>query len=218
MNPTDSPRNMKGGVMKIADLEKAFFSIQKVFAEEHNLLNTIESRFSELIPLLNIEAISFCIDNYLTAEMDYHTQGNRGLGRMSDNIPRFGGYFRKPLSSLSQEDKAQLLTYFQDIILRGYLVHALFAEAKIDKPIQTDITTIYEKFIPSIYMTNPSNMGEKLQNVLYASINTAMNDIKSFLDKKGMKGGGFFSTDKTDYILIYYPLAGFVIRAIEVRG
>ena len=150
--------------------------------------------------------------------MDFQTSGDRGLGRMTDYIPRLGGYFRGQLSSLSSEEKSELCGLIQDIILRGYLVRALFVEAKLEQAKISSGSESYENWIPGIYSDDPSSMGENLRNLFGAITNTAFVAIRMFFKKQGMKGGGFLSKDKTDIILLYYPLAGFGLRLVEVRG
>jgi hypothetical protein len=54
----------------------------------------------ELRSCFNIVAVGFCFSKYISSELDSQTPGDRGLGRLSTEIPRLGAYFRKPISRL----------------------------------------------------------------------------------------------------------------------
>ena len=65
---------------------------------------------------------------YRDSELDFTTPGNRGIGRMTESIPRFGAYFRKPLSILSDQELNELSYLMQDLCLLGYLNSAVFIQ------------------------------------------------------------------------------------------
>ena len=77
---------------------------------------------------------------------------------------------------------------------------------------QFDADQLFKPWIPAIYATNlPKDVEEMLRGV----IKTPIERLKHFLLGKKAIGGGFFSADKTDDILIWYPVAGFMLRSTE---
>ena len=201
---------------KIENIETVMSLITNTFRKEQDILNRIKPRFEQLKLKINTEIFNHCVEKYINAELDFKTPGNRGLGRMTDNIPRFGAYFRKKLSKLSQNDLDNLYIKIQDIIISGYLVHALFMEEVANNPVITDGETLYEKWIPGIYASSPFEMGKNLSNIFYICIESSCQALKDLMGGCGIKAGGFLSADKTDEILVYYACAGFGLRTIEV--
>lgn len=196
-------------------------SIRSVFAgaETKELSEHAERNFQQLKPKSNSDAIIYCLGKYIEAELDFMTPGKRGLGRMTAFIPRFGAYFRKPLSMLPLQERTKLYTLIQDLILRGYLVHALFVEESVEQAKLSSGPPLYEAWIPGIYISDPSEMGKNLRILFRACTDPALKALKGFLAQHRMRGGGFpFTGLKTDLILSYYAIAGFGLRVVEGRG
>ena len=202
----------------ITYLEKAMSSIRLAFADDKGFLEFIEPKYAELKGTFNISAISYCFENYINAELDFETPGVRGLGRMSTYIPRLGAYFKNQISRLSKEDLNELYEIIQDILLKGYLVHALGSGQKLEEGKIKDPQTLYKAWIPKIYSSGLDQLEEGFRNILSISVESAYRALLAFLQGHKMKGGGVFSKDKTDEIFIYYALAGFILRVVEVRG
>src|SRR5262249_33995315 len=49
-----------------------------------------------------------CVERFIEAELDFHSPGGRGIGRLSEVIPRYGAYFRKYLQSMDQAELTKL--------------------------------------------------------------------------------------------------------------
>ena len=210
----------------IDHLESLFSSIRITFLKsEESFLETIESMFKQLMLEFNSEAITYCLEKYIGAELDYTTPGGRGLGRMTTNIPRFGAYFRKPLSMLSHQELNELYFLIQDLCLIGYLAPVLFMEGPIRHAKLSSGDSLYKAWIPRIYVSDPFEMGPKLRTYIGACTASAFRVIYDFMRQHGMKGGilfnragSFLSMGKVNEILSYYILAGFGLRVVEVSG
>jgi hypothetical protein len=158
--------------------------------------------------------IDYCIDKYVAAEMDYITPGLRGIGRMNEDVPRFGGYFRRQLSGVSKDILDELASLFKQSIYIGYLTHVLTFEEKPKNPNITSPQILFDKWIPGIYVSNIAKV-PNLRSFLYGAVNDTMLEAKSIMKTNKLKGGGLFNQDKTDLILSFYPVAGFGLRARE---
>jgi hypothetical protein len=210
-------------ICKIEHLEEAFLLIKeelnnKTEIDETEIVEQAELNFEQFRNNYNCDVLSYCLEKYINAELDFTTPGDRGIGRVSLIIPRYGSYFRKQLLLMSKNNLIKLYNLIQDIILRGYLVHLLFME----RPVKiSDILTgeeIFEKWIPGIYSQDLSKMPEPLQKIMILCTNSVFTDLEDFMVLHKMKGGGFLSKDKTNEILCYYPFAGYGLRLVETRG
>ena len=149
----------------------------------------------------NCDALSYCLEKYINAELDFTTPGDRGIGRVSLIIPRYGAYFRKQLLLMSKNNLIKLYNLIQDIILRGYLVHLLFLERPVKTSVILTGEEIFEKWIPGLYSQDLSKTPELLQKIMILCTNSVFTDLEDFMVLHKMKGGGFLSKDKTNEIL-----------------
>ena len=210
-------------ICKIEHLEEAFLLIKeelnnKTEIDETEIVEQAELNFEQFRNNYNCDVLSYCLEKYINAELDFTTPSDRGIGRVSLIIPRYGAYFRKQLLLMSKNNLIKLYNLIQDIMLRGYLVHLLFME----RPVKiSDILTgeeIFEKWIPGIYSQDLSKMPEPLRKIMILCTNSVFTDLEDFMVLHKMKGGGFLSKDKTNEILCYYPFAGYGLRLVETRG
>lgn len=200
------------------DLERAMDAFRKTFSDDEPFMGFINPKYDKLKTTFNSKAITHCFGNYINAELDYKTEGVRGLGRMSTYIPRLGAYFRKPISKLAVDEINELYRLIQDTILIGYLNHALGSGENLEEAVLTDGEELFKAWIPEIYSSGIGQMEEGFRNMLTATVEAAYRELTAFFSEHGMKGGGFLAKDKTDDIFIYYALAGFILRVTEVRG
>ena len=210
----------------IDNLKSSFSSIRAIFSKsEKSFLETMESMFKQLISKFNSDAITYCLENYIGAELDYTAPENLGLGRMTTIIPRFGAYFRKPLSMLSHQELDELYLIIQEFCIRGYLAPVLFVEEPIKHAKLSSGDSLYKEWIPRIYVSNPLEMGPNLRAYIDACTVPVFEEIYSFMRQHGMKTGiifnrtgRFLSMGKVNEIISYYILAGFGLRVVEVGG
>lgn len=193
-------------------LRKALQEINAIFDEP--VKEKFNKKYEAFISVYDEKSILFCVDKYLSAEFDYITPGQRGIGRMNDSVPRLGGYFRKQLSNLSIDNKNELIHLIKQSIFIGYLSHVLTMEDELKKPTVSSEDTLFDKWIPGLYVSDISRV-PNLSNFIYGASSETLLKVKSFMKQHDFKGGGFFSEDKTDLILSYYPIAGFGLRARE---
>lgn len=210
-------------ICKIEHLEEAFLLIKEELnneteIDETEIVEQAESNFEQFGNNYNCDVLSYCLEKYVNAELDFTTPGDRGIGRVSLIIPRYGAYFRKQLLLMSKNNLIKLYNLIQDIILRGYLVHLLFMERPVKISVILKGEEIFEKWIPGIYSQDLSKMPEPLQKIMILCTNSVFKDLEDFMVLHKMKGGGFLSKDKTNEILCYYPFAGYGLRLVETRG
>lgn len=210
-------------ICKIEHLEETFLLIKEELnneteIDETEIVEQAESNFEQFRNNYNCDVLSYCLEKYVNAELDFTTPGDRGIGRVSLIIPRYGAYFRKQLLLMSKNNLIKLYNLIQDIILRGYLVHLLFMERPVEISVILKGDEIFEKWIPGIYSQDLSKMPELLQKIMSLCTNSAFTDLEDFMVLHKMKGGGFLSKDKTNEILCYYPFAGYGLRLVETRG
>jgi hypothetical protein len=199
-------------------LMHAFEEICNTIGKDTELVNSFKAKIDSLKEVFNSKAVTHCFEKFINAELDYKTPGDRGLGRVSTHLPRLAAYFRKKITSLPSQDVDELYCLIQDLILRGYLVHVLFSEENLRPSTVSEPKELYEAWLPGIYAESPSQMSENMQKAFTVCTDSALGKIKAFFSKNDMRGGGFFSRDKTDEILMYYPFAGFGLRFEETRG
>ena len=198
-------------------LMHAFEEICNTIGKDTKLVNSFESKIDSLKRVFDSKAITYCCEKFIDAELDYKTPGDRGLGRASTYIPRLSSYFRKKIINFSSQDLDELYCLIQHLILSGYLVHVLFVEDNLRTSTVTDLNELYEAWLPGIYAESPAQLSENMQKAFAACTVSALSKIMAFFGKNNMKAGGFFSRDKTDEILMYYPFAGFGLRFEETR-
>jgi len=204
---------------KIEHLEVAMASIiMEISKDQQEFLSRTKSKFEQFKKRYDGKRISYCLEKYINAELDFTTPGNRGIGQISEYVPRFGAFFRRGLSNMSEVDLSKLYEIIQDIILRGYLVHILFIEESVRDSAISSGEELYQKWIPGIYSSDSSEVDEKLMTMLSLCSNSAFETLKDFINSHKMKGVGFLAKDRTDEIVYYYPIAGFGLRVVETKG
>lgn len=202
--------------MTIDDLESSMKAVRDAGQRDPKFLEEVNPRLTAIKEAFNFGAMDYCLERYIGAELDFKSSGDRGLGRISTEVPRLGAYFRKPMSKLDESELSELHNILQQIVLSGYLTYALVMEDPLKTAKLTGGSEIYEKWLPRVYSTDPSQTPEHLQGYMAAFSNVASERWTSFSTRHGMKGGGAFSQDKTPVILVYYIIGGFWLRATEV--
>lgn len=198
-------------------LESMFLKTKSSLNGADSILEDIEPMFDKLMSEFNSEAVTFCLEKYIKAELDYTTPGNRGIGRMTANIPRFGAYFRKSLSKLSVQELNKLGFLIEDICLRGYLDSAIYMKWPANSAKLSDKVLLFSEWIPSIYVMDPYRFSPELWDITRINVALTIIEIKDFMRKHGMiKDNLFKRADKVlSEILEYYAVAGYSLRAVE---
>jgi hypothetical protein len=193
--------------------EDSLQAIKDISYEE--AIAMIDGMYDELKSTIDFEKIDYCMDRYINAEIDFQTPGDRGIGRMRDTIPRFGGYFRKQVSKLSSEDLEEIKSNLKQVLYTGYLIHIFLQEETLKDSKGQSSQELFKKWIPKIYVSKVENIPANLKNYLFGATSKKLMNLKKIMKKNGLVGGGIFGSDKTDMILTYYPIAGYGLRASE---
>lgn len=204
--------------ISVSDLERAFKTVSSHFGNTEGFASEYSPILQKVSAAFNSAALSHCLDKFIGAELDCHTPGDRGLGRISTHIPRLGAYYRRQFSKLGQSDRDELSAHICDIMLSGYLVHAFLLDKGERMAKVTDPHQLYDFWLPGIYSTDPGQLPEQLMEALTHFASPAAGACRQFLASHKCKGGGFMSKDKTQTILLFYVIGGYGLRFIEIRG
>lgn len=159
---------------------------------------------------LNLSAISFCVEKFVNAEIDFVTEGERGLGRMSDYTPRLGALYRINFKKLTNHELSKIYYLLQDIILRAYLIRPILVERPLATVRISSESELYEKWIPLIYSSEP-HLTNSVLNAIEACVGGACEAMEKYFKDTGM-----LSNNKLDDILHHYIIAGYYMRLIEI--
>jgi hypothetical protein len=101
-------------------------------------------------------AAKSCLDRFIAAELDYVTAGNRGMGRMSEYWPRFGGKHREKLRTNSTWSVDEFARIFGRHISCGYFFVEYLIECFSGKNFDRDTrmesaSALFDQWIPMIY-------------------------------------------------------------------
>jgi len=187
-----------------------------VSIKEGNSSAMLRSKYSDFKNDFNGERIGYSLHQYIKAELDFVTNGTRGIGRLSKDVPRFGGYYRKQLSEMNQEKLKILYDLIQMVMLSSYLTGTLMMSDELKQAVVTDKNELFKKWIPNIYVTPFNSLGSGLQNALLGLCNQSFENLLKFLENNKIKKKGVFSKDKANEIISYYMVAGCGLRITEI--
>jgi hypothetical protein len=190
--------------------------MQASLEEGSELLDHINSCNKELEAVYVPAASEYVIQRFVEAELDSQTEGERGLGRVSAEVPRFGGYYRQYCARLNAEELQELGRLMADVMWSGYLAHVFFSEPEALEARVSDGNEIYEEWISVAYIFPAETLGGNLPGLLSTVGDGALTQLEDFQRRYGMKGGGFFSKDKGEAIRVRYLIGGFLLRRCEV--
>jgi hypothetical protein len=202
-------------------LEKAISSVRTALEvsgqdQRPEWSTELEPQLDEVRRAFSGEAIDYCLDRFIQAELDFESPGQRGLGRISEVVPRYGAHYRKHLRRLDTAQLDAVDALIRTQILSGYLAFVLPRESPVEAADVQNGENLFRQWIPHIYSSSLANAADEESRTLLAVLGSdAMQNHLQFLGKHGMKGGGFLSSDKTELILFHYHLAGFGLRIVE---
>lgn len=190
--------------LTIGDLEAALARILRA-AQDDALKADLRRQFQALRPHFDGQKIGYCLGRFIGAELDLRTPGMRGLGRVTDRVPRLGGYHRERLRRLPPHEMVQLHELIAQLMLSAYLVSALLS----DDPagiVLTSPVDLFHAWIPQIYVTG--SFGPTSQAALEELTARKFTDLLAFMRTHNMRGGRFLRRDLTPVIFYYYAIAG----------
>jgi hypothetical protein len=208
--------NMDGYNLVIEEhhLDEAFKDMM-VSIKEGNLSAMLRSKFSDFKNDFDGERIGYSLHQYIKAELDFVTTGTRGIGRVTEDVPRFGGYYRKQLSEMNPEKLKNLYDLIQMVMLSSYLTGTLMMSEELEQAVVTDKNELFERWIPNIYVTPFNSLGSGLQNALLSLCDRSLENLLKFLENNKIEKKGIFSKDKANEIILYYMVAGCGLRITE---
>ena len=99
--------------------------------EDVNLKTMLQSKFVNFKIDFDGKRIGYSLNSFIKAELDFQNLGDRGIGRISEQIPRFGGYYRKQLSQINPEKIKELYDLMNKIMLSSYLTGVLMLSESV---------------------------------------------------------------------------------------
>ena len=209
---------------EIRDLDSAAKAIIGIVNTNEVFLKKDKAqKFEQLRPFIRIDNIAYCLDRFIESELDYITEGQRGMGRLSTAIPRLGAYYRNKFVEVSsssygngavQIPKLELYLLIQDIMLRTYLLAPFFGGTVDNEPVIVDAIELFEKWLPTIYATE---ITEPSASVMELIVGQVVSDLEEFLVAHKFEKKKFaIEKEYTVSAIIYrYAVAGYTLRLVE---
>lgn len=192
---------------------EVFTEMGKIFSQDK--VDIFKKNFDENYESIDPEVVSPCIEKLVQAELDYTTPGDRGLGRLTETLPRLGAYFREPIAKLDDINHEKLDALITRIITKGYIFVSIVHSKPKEKISTKTENQLYEEWIPKIFTFDLNNISNNAGDLLLAVTKNDFDEIKNFFNQYGMRASGFFSRDKSDDILMHYLIAGASLYFIE---
>ncbi len=193
--------------------EEVFTEMSKIFSVDK--IDTFKKNFNKNYESISPDVISNCVEQFVQAELDFITPGERGIGRLTEALPRLGAYFRGTLSNLEKIELDKLDTLIKKLIIKGYLFSAIINGQPKEKTLSSSNEELYRQWIPKIFTFNLNVISNNAGNLLLTITENDLQKIKDLLHLHNMRGGGLFNRDKTEDILMHYIIAGVSLYYIE---
>lgn len=98
------------------------------------------------------DAAAFFFDRFTTAELDSTTPNARGMGRMTDHIPRFAAKHREPFASMSHDQLTELRYAIKRHVICAYLyLEFIYQLAAVDES-RYDNARLFDQWVSLIYL------------------------------------------------------------------
>lgn len=173
------------------------------------------------------DAAVVCCEKYVTAELDSVTPGYRGLGRMTDNEPRFAAKYRAVFQR--QTNAVGLLKpLFTNHLFLGYFFAEFLVETMRGSTLARDPKVIcsreelFAQWVPMLYSAAGGASFDKAMEKESGDsrywglkelwVNTTLRPIRVVLNELGIS-----QNDKDTLLLCRYFDAGIVLRLLESR-
>ncbi len=156
----------------------------------------------------------YCFDKFIKSEMNLQSSGLRGVGRVTDHPPRFGGYYRRNINYLYRDEIFELEKLFKELLYIGYFTHVLLYEEVLRPAELEDKYKLYQMWIMYILGFDNNSFSEGIGNLGKAS-GKSVDKLKEKLYKFGFPKT-LLEEDVLDRILRFYGIAGFTLRRREM--
>jgi len=194
-------------------VDEIFAEMSKIFSAEK--IDAFGENFNKNYASISVETINYCIEKFVQAELDFITPGNRGIGRLTETLPRLGAYFRNSLSNLEKTKLDKLDILITRLITKGYLFSAVINGQLKEKTLSFTNKNLYQEWISKIFTFNLNVISDNAGNLLLAITEKDLQQIRASFRSHNMHGGGLFSKNKSEDILMHYIIAGVSLYYIE---
>lgn len=95
-----------------------------------------------------------CLSRFLEGEMDWETEGARGYGRVTEAIPRLGGWQRGAFSRLDTDSASKVRDNIAECLLHGYALTLLMepmVRRQVYPPQDVSEDELWRRWIPMLY-------------------------------------------------------------------
>ena len=193
--------------------DEIFAEMSKIFSADK--IDIFKRNFNKNCEGISPDTINYCVERLVQTELDFITPGSRGIGRLTEALPRLGAYFRDPISNLEKTELNKLDTLITKLITKGYLFSAVINGQPKEKTLSFTGEELCREWLPKIFTFNLNVISDNAGNLLLAIAEKDLQQIKDYFHSHNMRGGGFFSKDKSEDILMHYIIAGVSLFFIE---
>lgn len=207
----------------------AYDTLQPATQDDHRvnleLKQHVATWFSSSNRKLN-QASKYCIDRFVSSEIDFKTPGDRGPGRMTSFPPRFGGKYGNLLERIDSNLRSSIADAFANHILCGYFFCEHLLECRAGRLIGRDRFPdgpegVFNRWVPTIYY----QLGPPVFDKSFSQDNG-----QSYWDAKGLWGNAtghlildYFEKiavphdDFADGLIRKFFDAGIMLRITEIK-
>lgn len=194
-------------------MERSIINIKKELQEDE--ANQFDAKVHSLVQNSSLEISEYCINKFLNSEIDLQSPGLRGVGRITDEIPRFGGYYRNTLQDLYKDELLELKKTLKELMYIGYLMHFFCCEEELKATQYQDKYKLYQIWTMYLLGFDQNTFQEEivtLQKVSKKTIENCNEQMRK-LQINGLNGSDELVLER---ILFYYGTAAFALRRREM--
>lgn len=165
-----------------------------------------------------------CVTRFVQAELDITTIGKRGMGRLTENFPRFGAQYKNILGKSDDDTLDKIKILFSNHLLCGYLFaeYIFYYGSHIEISRNLDMESsdhLLKHWVPLIFSEDgipafdrgmESKMGKSYSFLKRIWIGAYFDEIFEILKKLNIE-----RNDYLDSTVLNYFNAGIVLRLVE---
>ena len=157
--------------------DEIFAEMSKIFSADK--IDAFKKNFDKNNESISLDTINYCIEKFAKTELDFITPGDRGIGRLTETLPRLGAYFRNPLSNLEKTELNKLDTLITKLITKGYLFSAVINGQPKEKTLSFTGEELCREWLPKIFTFNLNVISDNAGNLLLAIAEKDLKKIKA---------------------------------------
>ncbi len=194
-------------------LEQSIINIKRRLQVDE--ANQFDAKAHSLVQNSSLEIPEYCINKFLSSEIDLQSPGLRGVGRITDEIPRLGGYYRNTLKDLYKDEILELKKTLKELMYIGYLIHFFYCEEEVKATQYQDKYKLYQIWTMYLLGFNQNTFQEEILTLQKASKET-MKKCNEQMQKLQFNGLNDSDEQVLERILFYYGTAAFALRRREM--